>query len=118
MPRRIPELDLRAATENTVPASAMEELRVAHCTSCGAQVEFDDDIHAKVCPFCAAPIVTDTGTKRFIKPQAQLPFLLTEVEARAAMGKWLGRLWFAPSNLSARPGPGGDGWNLCALLDL
>ncbi len=107
----IPELDLRAATERTVPESAMEELRVAQCGSCGAQIEFDADIHAKVCPFCAAPIVTDTGPRRFIKPQAQLPFLLTEDEARAAMNRWLGRLWFAPSNLTAyaRAGRSMDG---------
>ena len=30
------------------------------------------------CPFCASPIVTDTGVSRQIKPQAQLPFLLSE----------------------------------------
>ncbi len=107
----IPELDLRAATEHTVPESAMEELRVVQCDGCGAAIEFDADIHAKVCPFCAAPIVTDTGARRFIKPQAQLPFLLTEQEARAAMNRWLGRLWFAPSNLTAyaRAGRAMDG---------
>ena len=68
-------------------------------------------IHAAVCPFCASPIVADTGPRRFIKPQAQLPFLLTEDDARAAMNKWLGRLWFAPSNLKqyARAGRAMDG---------
>ena len=96
---RIPELDLRDAVENTVPPEAMEETRVAQCPSCGAEIEFDADLHAKECPFCAAPIVTDTGLSRHIKPQAQLPFLVTEEEARAAMNRWLGRLWFAPSNL-------------------
>ena len=39
----------------------MEETRVAQCASCGAEIEFDADLHAKECPFCAAPIVTDTG---------------------------------------------------------
>lgn len=107
----VPELDLRAAVENTVPDSAMEELRLVRCPSCGAEVEFDPDIHAKVCPFCASPLVTDTGARRLIKPQAQLPFLLTEADARAAMQKWLGRLWFAPSNLVelARAGRAMDG---------
>ncbi len=37
--------------------------------------------------------------QRQIKPQAQLPFLLGEDQARAAMNGWLGRLWFAPSDL-------------------
>jgi predicted RNA-binding Zn-ribbon protein involved in translation (DUF1610 family) len=107
----IPELDLRAAAAQAVPEGAMEELRVVQCASCGAQVEFDADVHAKVCPFCAAPIVTDTGLRRYIKPQAQLPFLLTDDEARQAMNRWLGRLWFAPSNLTAyaRAGRAMDG---------
>jgi DNA-directed RNA polymerase subunit RPC12/RpoP len=94
------ELDLRAVTERTLPAAAMEETRVARCTSCGAEVEFDAAIHAKECPFCASPLVTDTGVNRHIKPQGQLPFLLSEPEARAAMNAWLGRLWFAPSDLA------------------
>jgi DNA-directed RNA polymerase subunit RPC12/RpoP len=95
----IPELDLRAVERGGVPAEAVEELRVAQCPSCGAQVEFDADLHARECPFCASPIVTDTGVQRQIKPQAQLPFLLSEEQARAAMNGWLGRLWFAPGDL-------------------
>jgi hypothetical protein len=43
--------------------------------------------------------VADTGTHRHIKPRALLPFLLDEAEARAAMTRWLGRLWFAPNGL-------------------
>jgi DNA-directed RNA polymerase subunit RPC12/RpoP len=96
----IEELDLRAAA--ALPSDAMESIRVARCTSCGAEVEFDPDVHAKECPFCASPMVTDTGEHRQIKPQAQLPFLVTEAEARAAMRRWLGRLWFAPSDLVRR----------------
>ena len=34
-----------------------------------------------------------------IKPQALVPFALTETEAREALTGWLGRLWFAPNGL-------------------
>ena len=95
----IPELDLRSAQRSELPERDFEAARFARCPSCGAQVEFDAAIHAKECPFCASPIVTDTGVARVIKPQAQLPFLLGEEAARAEMRKWLGRLWFAPSDL-------------------
>jgi len=107
----IPELDLRRASEGALDPGVMEETRVARCESCGAQVEFDADLHARECPFCASPIVTDTGMHRHIKPQAQLPFLLSEDEARGAMRRWLGRLWFAPNDLKerARAGRGMDG---------
>ncbi len=96
----IEELDLRrAASLETVPAAALEETRVARCQSCGAMIEFDAELHAQECPFCASPLVIDTGVHRHIKPQAQLPFLLAEEDARGQMKKWLGRLWFAPSDL-------------------
>lgn len=98
---RIPELDLRAVERNALPASETEALRIAECPSCGARIEFDADVHARECPFCASPIVTDTGVERLIKPQAQLPFLVSEDEARRGLKAWLGRLWFAPSDLKA-----------------
>ncbi len=99
-PGTLAELDLRAVAQNSLPPAAMEETRVARCASCGAEIEFDAALHARDCPFCAAPLVADTGLSRHIKPQAQLPFLLSEAEARAAMQRWLGRLWFAPSDLA------------------
>ncbi len=95
------ELDLRAALANHLPASAMEETRVLACTACGAQVEFDPATHASACPFCGTPVVADTGTHRHIKPQAVVPFQLTEAQAKKAMTRWLGSLWFAPNGLVA-----------------
>jgi DNA-directed RNA polymerase subunit RPC12/RpoP len=90
-------LDLREAAR--LPAAVMEETRIVACPSCGAEVEFDADLHARECPFCASPVVTDTGTHRHIKPQAQLPILVTEAEARDAFRRWIRGLWFAPNDL-------------------
>lgn len=92
-------LDLHEMLSRPVPASEMEETRVLSCPNCGAQVEFEADIHASECPFCATPVVTDTGTNRHIKPQALLPFRLREQEAKEAFAKWLSGLWFAPNGL-------------------
>ena len=66
----IPELDLRAVEHDSLPADIVEEHRFAQCPSCGAQIELGLDDHARECPFCASPIVTDTGPHRQIKPQA------------------------------------------------
>ena len=93
------ELDFRAALENLLPQTEMEETRVLNCPNCGAHVEFDGALHSTECPFCATPVVTDTGVQRQIKPRGLLPFALTEGQARAAVGKWLGNLWFAPNGL-------------------
>ncbi|MEL7298934.1 MAG: TFIIB-type zinc finger domain-containing protein [Pseudomonadota bacterium] len=94
------ELDFKAGLGGTLDAEEMEETRVLSCTSCGARVEFDPAQHAAECPFCATPVVTDTGTNRHIKPRGVLPFALDEGAARAALEAWLGGLWFAPGGVA------------------
>jgi ribosomal protein S27E len=76
-----------------------EETRFSRCDNCGAEIEFSDEVHATECAFCAAPLVTGTGTHRRIKPAALIPFQLDERAAKKAMADWLGRLWFAPNGL-------------------
>jgi len=93
------ELDFRAAVAGDMPPEDIEETRVVACTNCGAQTEFDETLHAAQCPFCATPVVTDTGLHRHIKPKGLLPFALDEGQSRAAMTDWLGSLWFAPNSL-------------------
>jgi ribosomal protein S27E len=93
------ELDYDAAIAAKLPSQEMEETRVSQCPSCGAQVTFEPNIHSAECPFCATPVVTDTGTHRHIKPKGVIPFKLTEKQAHDAMNGWLGRLWFAPNGL-------------------
>ncbi|WP_170409035.1 TFIIB-type zinc finger domain-containing protein [Ruegeria arenilitoris] len=93
------ELDFNAAIAEQLPDSEIEETRVLSCPNCAAQVEFDPATHAAECPFCATPVVTDTGVNRHIKPRGVLPFALDERTAHKAMGDWLGRLWFAPNGL-------------------
>ena len=95
----ITEIDYDAAL-SSLDEAEFEETRTASCPNCGAQVEFDGAIHASECPFCATPVVTDTGVHRAIKPQAVLPFALTERDGKKAMTEWLGSLWFAPSGLT------------------
>jgi len=93
------ELDFEAAIARDLPDEEFEETRVVGCTNCAAQIEFGTTTHASECPFCATPIVTDTGTHRHIKPKGLLPFVMTEEEARKSMAEWLGKLWFAPNGL-------------------
>lgn len=93
------ELDFQTAITAQLPLQDMEETRVSECPNCGAQVEFDENVHAAECPFCATPVVTGTGTNRHIKPRGLLPFGVTEEQAKEAMNSWLGRLWFAPNGL-------------------
>lgn len=93
------ELDLARGIADDLPAAASIEIRTTSCPSCGALVEFHGAAHAMECPFCATPVVVDTGSHRVLKPQAVVPFVLTETKAREALTAWLGRLWFAPNSL-------------------
>ncbi len=98
-PAAIAELDYLSAVSNDLPPAAMEETRQVTCPSCGASFTLKPEAHAAECPFCATPVVADTGAERRFKPQGVVPFRLTETQARQAMTRWLGRLWFAPSGL-------------------
>lgn len=93
------ELSLDEGLRDDLPNEASEDVRSTTCPSCGAIVEFIGASHADNCPYCATPVVVDTGKRRHIKPGALLPFVLTEEQARTALAKWLGSLWFAPNNL-------------------
>ncbi|WBU58211.1 zinc ribbon domain-containing protein [Paracoccus sediminicola] len=76
-----------------------QQIRTLSCPNCGARFELEAERHSALCPFCATPVVTDTGATRQIKPQGVVPFVVTEEQAHAALEDWLGRLWFAPSGL-------------------
>ncbi|OYX26728.1 MAG: primosomal protein N' (replication factor Y) - superfamily II helicase [Rhodobacterales bacterium 32-66-7] len=97
--KALQELDLQRGLSGDLAASDMEEVRTISCPSCGASIEIVGATHATECPFCATPVVLDTGTQRHIKPLALVPFVYSEPQARKAMTDWLGRLWFAPNTL-------------------
>jgi DNA-directed RNA polymerase subunit RPC12/RpoP len=97
--RALQELDLARGLRDDLGSGEMVEVRTTSCPNCGAQVEITGATHATECAFCATPVVLDTGTQRHIKPQALVPFTLSEAEARKAMIAWMGSLWFAPSTL-------------------
>ncbi len=97
--RALQELDLARGLRDDLAAADMVQIRTTSCPNCGAKVEITDATHASECPFCDTPVVLDTGTERHIKPQAVVPFVLTEAEARAALVRWMGSLWFAPGTL-------------------
>ncbi len=97
--KALQELDLAKGLRDDLSSGEMVDVRTTTCPNCGALVEITGATHATECPFCATPVVLDTGTTRHIKPQALVPFALTEAEARKAMVAWMGGLWFAPGTL-------------------
>ena len=95
----IQELDFRSAIADQLSEAQIETTTVAKCKSCGAAVEFDPNIHAEDCPFCAGPLIVAPGEHRHIRPKGVLPFAITEQEAKTSLTRWLGNRWFAPNAL-------------------
>lgn len=97
--RALGEHQLLQGLRDDLPIGASEDVRSTHCPNCGAVVEFQGANHATECPFCDTPVVVDSGSHRRLKPQALVPFELTETQARSQLLRWLGSLWFAPNSL-------------------
>lgn len=75
----------------------------AKCPSCAAEFDLPANLHAAPCPFCGSPVVLDPGPPhRQVAPQALLPFLVGEPDAKRLVAEWLKRLWFAPSGVAGQ----------------
>lgn len=97
----IQELDYAAAIADRAARADVEESQTLSCRGCGAEIGLGPETLAQDCPFCATPLSkSDAHPTRHPKVGAVLPFAIPEREARAALRRWLGSLWFAPSGLT------------------
>lgn len=99
----VEELDFAAYAERALAAqadaAATADQIVTHCDTCGADVQFPENVTSHTCPFCSSPVVATGRSVKHIKPNAVLPFRLQQAEAKQAYERWLGGLWFAPSDI-------------------
>ncbi|MDH3640104.1 MAG: hydrogenase maturation nickel metallochaperone HypA, partial [Gammaproteobacteria bacterium] len=76
-----------------------ETVEAVRCDACGAEFEFEQDIHSGACPYCGHAVVLSTADKKYFKPRGLLPFKVTAGAAKEQFRRWLQGLWFAPSGL-------------------
>lgn len=105
--RQVVEHDLRAAfgqqQANSVARFAGSGGEAAKkeivCQNCGGHTTFTGTLTAIRCPYCATPIQRDDvhDAPDRLPVDAVLPFRLDELNARAAVDKWINGRWFAPS---------------------
>ncbi|CAN5790773.1 hypothetical protein BH11PLA1_BH11PLA1_16350 [soil metagenome] len=93
------ELDYAAALAHVAGAKETEDRIVVHCDACGADVPMKPNVTAQRCDFCGSPIVATAQTRKVITPQALLPFAITINQSREMFSAWIGKRWFAPSDL-------------------
>ncbi len=93
----IVEHDLRSALQTLEQTPNREIRREITCTKCGGSFTLTPYEVSSNCPYCGTPAITDFVQE--IHPESILPFRITQKEAQAIFAKWIGSLWFAPSEL-------------------
>src|SRR5262245_61532387 len=70
------------------------------CGACGAMVLLEDKVVTDECPFCGSHLENKPeAVEGMLPPESLIPFRVDLRAAREAFEKWLGNLWFAPSEL-------------------
>ena len=95
----VEEQDFAAALAEQEDAAPVIEADLVACSNCGAEVTPPEHADSFSCPYCATDMVRMTIHYRLLKPQGVLAFALDRELARKRWQNWLGKLWFAPSNL-------------------
>jgi len=74
--------------------------RTAKCQDCGANVVFAELSTAARCTFCgSSKVLEQKENQQALRPESLLPFSVDKKVANASFAKWLGTLWFRPSDL-------------------
>lgn len=79
--------------------SGWGEVKCIQCPVCGAKTMLDKYQTVAVCPFCGAPNLVESDEIPGLKPNAVLPFRITEKTAHESLKKWMGKKFLAPSDL-------------------
>lgn len=70
------------------------------CSGCGATVLLEDKIVTDTCPFCSTHLENKPEVvEGMLPPESLIPFKVDLRAARESFEKWLGGLWFAPTEL-------------------
>ncbi len=77
--------------------------RTVQCQSCKAVSVFDPERVGQNCSFCGSPSLVDyKEIKDPIRPQALLPFTVSEPQVREQIRRWYASKWLAPGALKRR----------------
>jgi hypothetical protein len=81
----------------------LTDKRTVQCQSCKAVSVFDPERVGQNCTFCGSPALVDYNEiKAPIRPQAVLPFRISEPRVREQIRQWYASKWLAPGKLKSR----------------
>lgn len=96
------ELDYLTYVAGLPDGDGVQETLTVKCTNCAAETTLPPNTTAATCPFCGTGIVATASTKKSIRPQAVLPFKVTQHQAIESFRTWVNGLWFAPNALKTQ----------------
>lgn len=99
------ELDESFHQEQSQEESLKEdnlELDSYKCTSCGAELIADGTTSATFCLYCKSPTIIKSRFSGKFKPQALIPFKLTQEQAKDIYKNWIGNRRFAPNEFKGK----------------
>lgn len=96
------ELDFRAHVATLADREETIDQITSHCNTCGANVQFPDNITSFACPFCNSNIVAVGLSTKLFRPKGLLPFRIDRNGTLEAYQVWIKARWFAPSDLKKK----------------
>lgn len=95
--KTIKEYNLNQALSTLEQHHEKEIKKEVQCNKCAATFSMTPFSISSNCPYCDTPAITNFV--KTITPESLLPFQLSHEKAQTLFKKWIGSLWFAPSQL-------------------
>lgn len=97
---QVEEHDFYSALASFENSQDVEDVRIASCPACQAEVTFRGNETTAACDFCGTQLHEEGKSHKAMLPQYLLPFKIKRSEAMEKFRSWIGKGFFAPSSLS------------------
>ena len=85
------------------PVRAAAQAQILRCEECAAAITYTVEAQALKCAFCGSVMHLEIPEDPIEEAEGYLPFTVTQDQARASVGQWLGTLgFFRPSDLQSQ----------------
>lgn len=96
---QIREYDFSQYREWEQNSISFEGMKSVQCQSCGAEIVFEPQDTALLCPMCGSSHVAAEKQCAGVPPEGIIPFKMDPYDAQQLFRKWVEGLWFAPNAL-------------------
>ncbi len=103
----IKEYDFNEYEARESSVQPFQGLAAVSCKNCGAEIVFEEQETATVCPMCSSTQVATVKQHSAIPPEGIIPFKIDKQSANLKFRKWVKSRWFAPNRFKTSYQEGG-----------